>query len=200
GMVEQVFFDGVFVEPGDGAQAAGDSGPGPAAGLHVPGEALNVGAAGLGQGEGGLLAPAGGLGAGPGIRPPGQARGNGPGPVRGPGVPARVTLARASRAWWMWTWWPWRPSRVGLRPGKAGPAVAPATMLHFTGKRAPAITQGHHAIPTVAPCWVCAASLRRRCPAHAAHNWGFRRGLTRSDPPAPAARIWTSAHGERGRS
>src|SRR5262249_59875498 len=45
-------------------------------------------------------------------------------------------------------------SRVGLRPGKAGPAVAPATMLRFTGKRAPAITQGHHAIPTVAPCRV----------------------------------------------
>src|SRR5713101_1627002 len=48
---------------------------------------------------------------------------------------------------WTWTWWPWGTSRVGLRPGKTGPAVAPATMLHFTGKRASAITQGHHAHP-----------------------------------------------------
>ena len=47
GVVEQVFLDGVPVEPGDGAQPAGDGGPGPAAGLQIAGETLDVGAAGL---------------------------------------------------------------------------------------------------------------------------------------------------------
>jgi hypothetical protein len=47
GVVEQVFLDGVPVEPGDGAQPAGDGRPGAAAGLQVAAEALDVGAAGL---------------------------------------------------------------------------------------------------------------------------------------------------------
>jgi len=46
-MLEQVFFHLIPVEPGDGAQPPGDRSPGPAAGLQVAGEALNVGAAGL---------------------------------------------------------------------------------------------------------------------------------------------------------
>jgi len=46
-MVEQFFLDGVPIEPGDGAQAAGDGGPGAAAGFQVAGEALDAGAAGL---------------------------------------------------------------------------------------------------------------------------------------------------------
>jgi hypothetical protein len=46
-MLEQVFLHLIPVEPGDGAQAAGDGRPGAAAGLHVAGEALNVGATGL---------------------------------------------------------------------------------------------------------------------------------------------------------
>jgi hypothetical protein len=50
-VIEQVFFDGVPVEPGDGAQPAGDSGPGPAVGFQVTGEELDVGAAGLEQAE-----------------------------------------------------------------------------------------------------------------------------------------------------
>jgi hypothetical protein len=32
GVIEEFFFDGIPVEPGDGTQASGDSGPGPAAG------------------------------------------------------------------------------------------------------------------------------------------------------------------------
>ena len=45
-MVEKFFLDGAAVEPGDGAEPPGDGGPGPAAGLQVTGEELNVGAAG----------------------------------------------------------------------------------------------------------------------------------------------------------
>ena len=47
GVVEQVFLDGVPVEPGDGAQSPGDGGPGAAAGFQVAGEALDAGAAAL---------------------------------------------------------------------------------------------------------------------------------------------------------
>src|ERR1700678_1366447 len=42
GMLERVFFAPAGVEPGDGAQAAGDGGAGPAAGLQVAGEAFDV--------------------------------------------------------------------------------------------------------------------------------------------------------------
>jgi hypothetical protein len=48
GMVQQVLLHRVPVEPGDGAQPAGDGGPCAAAGLQVAGEALDVRAAGLG--------------------------------------------------------------------------------------------------------------------------------------------------------
>ena len=44
-MVEQVFLHRVLVEPGDRAQAAGNGGPGPAAGLQVAGEAPDAGPA-----------------------------------------------------------------------------------------------------------------------------------------------------------
>jgi hypothetical protein len=43
----QVFLDGVPVEPGHGAQAAGDGCPGAVAGLQVAGEAFDVDTAGL---------------------------------------------------------------------------------------------------------------------------------------------------------
>jgi len=58
-MAEEFFFDGVFVEPGDSAQAAGNGGPGPAAGFHIPGKALDIRAAGLEKVHVVLLAPAG---------------------------------------------------------------------------------------------------------------------------------------------
>jgi hypothetical protein len=47
GMIEQVFLDGVPVEPGDGVQPAGDGRPSPAAGFQIAGEALDVRAAHL---------------------------------------------------------------------------------------------------------------------------------------------------------
>ena len=58
GVIEQFLLDGVFVEPGNGAQPAGDGGPGAAAGFQVAGEALDVRAAGLEQAQVPLLAPA----------------------------------------------------------------------------------------------------------------------------------------------
>jgi hypothetical protein len=61
GVLQQLLLDGVPIEPGDRAQPAGDRGPGPAAGFQVPGEALDVRAAGLEQGQAMLAAPAGEL-------------------------------------------------------------------------------------------------------------------------------------------
>jgi hypothetical protein len=61
GAAEEFFFDGVAVKPGDGAQAAGDGGPGAAAGLHLPGGAFDISAAGREQGQLVLLAPGGEL-------------------------------------------------------------------------------------------------------------------------------------------
>jgi len=49
-MIEELFLDGVLVEPGDGAQPPGDGGTGTAAGFQVAGEALDVRAAGAEQG------------------------------------------------------------------------------------------------------------------------------------------------------
>jgi len=41
-VVEELFLDGVLIEPGDSAQAAGDGGAGAAARFQVAGEALDV--------------------------------------------------------------------------------------------------------------------------------------------------------------
>jgi hypothetical protein len=43
-VVEELFLDGVLVEAGNGAQAAGDGRAGAAAGLELAGEGLDVGA------------------------------------------------------------------------------------------------------------------------------------------------------------
>jgi hypothetical protein len=61
GMIEELFLERVAVEPGDGAQPAGDGGPGSAAGFQIAGKELDVRAAGLEQAELVLLAPAGEL-------------------------------------------------------------------------------------------------------------------------------------------
>jgi hypothetical protein len=58
-VVKALFLDGVAVEPGDGAQAAGDGGAGTAAGFQLAGEALDVGAPGAEQLLVMLAAPAG---------------------------------------------------------------------------------------------------------------------------------------------
>jgi hypothetical protein len=56
-MIEQLFLDGVAVEPGHGAQTSGDGGPGAAAGFQIAGETLDVSAAGPQQVQVVLLAP-----------------------------------------------------------------------------------------------------------------------------------------------
>jgi hypothetical protein len=60
-VIEEFFPGRVPVEPGDGAEPAGDGGPGPAAGLQIAAEELDVRAAGLEQAELMLLALAGEL-------------------------------------------------------------------------------------------------------------------------------------------
>jgi hypothetical protein len=57
----QFFPGGVAVEPGDGAQPAGDGGTSPAAGFQVTGEASGIRAAGPGYAQVMLVAPAGEL-------------------------------------------------------------------------------------------------------------------------------------------
>jgi len=71
-MLEKLFLNGVPVEPGDGAQPAGDGGPCSAAGFQIAGEALDVRAAGLEQAQVPLLAPARVLAQIQGIRVAGQ--------------------------------------------------------------------------------------------------------------------------------
>ena len=56
-VLEEVFLDGVLVEPGDSAQPPGDGGSGPALGFQVPGKAFDVGAANGEQGQGTGAAP-----------------------------------------------------------------------------------------------------------------------------------------------
>ena len=73
GMLKEFFFDGVPVEPGDGAQPPRDGSPGPAPGLQLPGERLDVGSADGEQGQGAGAAPGGELAQVQRIRLPGQA-------------------------------------------------------------------------------------------------------------------------------
>jgi hypothetical protein len=72
-MLEQFFFDRVPIEPSHGAQAAGDGSPGPATGLQVAGEALDVGPPGLEQPQVAQLAPCGELAQVQRVRLAGQA-------------------------------------------------------------------------------------------------------------------------------
>ena len=48
-MIEEFFFDGVPVEPGNGAQPTRHGGAGAAVGFQIAGEALDAGAAGSEQ-------------------------------------------------------------------------------------------------------------------------------------------------------
>jgi hypothetical protein len=56
-VLQELFFHGVLVEPGDGAQPPGDGGAGPAPGFQVAGEGLDVGAADGEQVQGTDAAP-----------------------------------------------------------------------------------------------------------------------------------------------
>jgi hypothetical protein len=60
-VLEELFFDGVLVEPGDGAQPPGDRGAGPAARFEFPGEGLDVRAADREQRQRAGAAPGGEL-------------------------------------------------------------------------------------------------------------------------------------------
>jgi hypothetical protein len=73
GVIEEFLFDGVLVEPGDGAQPPGDRGAGPAAGFQFAGVGLDVGAADREQGQGPGAAPAGELAQVEGVGLAGQA-------------------------------------------------------------------------------------------------------------------------------
>ena len=132
GVIEQFLLDGVFVEPGNGAQPAGDGGPGAAAGFQVAGEALDVGAARLEQAQLMLGAPARVLAQVQRVGLAGQAGVTGQEPSQGEPLGLGEHRLDSGDSGWTWTWWPWGTSRVGLRPGEAGPAMAPATMLHLT--------------------------------------------------------------------
>jgi hypothetical protein len=61
GVLEKFFFDGVPVEPGDGAQPPGDGGAGAASGFEIAGKGLDVGAADGEQVQGTDAAPGGEL-------------------------------------------------------------------------------------------------------------------------------------------
>jgi hypothetical protein len=60
-VVEELFLDGVAVEPGDRGQAAGDGGPCPAPSFELAGEGLDVRAAHREQRQGPGPAPPGEL-------------------------------------------------------------------------------------------------------------------------------------------
>jgi hypothetical protein len=60
-MLEEFFFDRIFVEPGDGAQPPGNGGAGAPFGFQVAGEAFDVGAADGEQMKGAAAAPDGEL-------------------------------------------------------------------------------------------------------------------------------------------
>jgi hypothetical protein len=51
GVIQELFFDGVLVEPGDGGQPPCDGGAGAAPGFQLPGETFDVGAADCEQGQ-----------------------------------------------------------------------------------------------------------------------------------------------------
>ena len=73
GVLEEFFFDGVPVEPGDGAQPLGDGGAGAASGLQVAGEGLDVGAPDREQRQRAEAAPGGELAQIQGVSLAGQA-------------------------------------------------------------------------------------------------------------------------------
>ena len=58
GVIQELFFDGVLVEPGDSGQPAGDGGADTSPGFQLEGEALDVGPADREQGQGAAAAPA----------------------------------------------------------------------------------------------------------------------------------------------
>ncbi len=73
GVVQELFFVGMTVEPGDGAQPPGYGGAGPPACFQFPGEGVDIGAADREQRQGTCPAPAGELAQVEGVGLAGQA-------------------------------------------------------------------------------------------------------------------------------
>ena len=90
-MLQEFFFDGVPVEPGDSAQPPGDGRAGPAAGFQLSGEAFDVGAPDGEQVQGAGPAPGGELAQVQGAGLAGQAAVSGQEPGEGePLWPVRI--------------------------------------------------------------------------------------------------------------
>jgi len=83
GMVEELFFHRVFVEPGDGAQPPGDRSAGPTPGFEFNGEAFDAGAADHEQRQGACTVPGSELAQVQRVGFPGQASSD------RPAIPAR---------------------------------------------------------------------------------------------------------------
>jgi hypothetical protein len=125
GMLEELFLDRVFVEPGDGAQPPGNSRAGPAADFEFPGKAFDVGAADGEQGQGVGAAPGGELAQVECVRLAGQAAV--PGQEPGEGEPFGVGeggLDRGERSGWGGSGHRAPPGRAETR--EAGPAAGPS--------------------------------------------------------------------------
>ncbi len=73
-VIEEFFLDGVAVEPGHRAQAPGNGGPGPPAGVQVAGEELDISAPGLEEAQLVLLGTSWRTAAGPARTPAGSGR------------------------------------------------------------------------------------------------------------------------------
>jgi hypothetical protein len=124
-VIEEFFFDGVLVEPGDGRQAPGDCRAGSAVGFELPGEAFDVGAAHREQRQGTAATPSGELAQVQGVGLAGQAAV--PGQVAGEGESFGVGeggLDRGERGRWGGSGHRAPPGQAGTR--EAGPVPAPA--------------------------------------------------------------------------
>ena len=121
-VIEEFFFDGIAVEPRDGAEPTGDRGPCAAAGFQVAGETLDVRPPGLKQAQVMLLAPAGELPQVQFVGLTGQAGVAGQEPSQRQLPWTGKTPAQRRRLRWMWQtwWWSSGTSRVGLRPRRLG--------------------------------------------------------------------------------
>jgi hypothetical protein len=141
GVLEELFFDHVFVEPGDGAQPPGDGGAGAAPGFQVPGEAFDVGAPDGEQVQGAGAAPGGELAQVQGIRLAGQAAVSGQKPgEREPLGVGEDRLDRGEGSGWGWQWSS-GTSGAGLRPGGLGQLRVPAIELELNVNR---VGRSHH--------------------------------------------------------
>ena len=124
-VVREFFFDRVPAEPGDGAQPAGDGGPGAAPGFQVPGEALDAGTADGEKDQGRGAAPSGelaqvqrvGLAGQPAVRARYPASASRPGSVNAGWIVARAVDGAAVVIGYL-------PAR--LRPGRLGQLRVPA--------------------------------------------------------------------------